>query len=103
LCGLPESWEFAFCCPRRLAQNFILSNVVLAESVELRVPQKKYVQVASPLFKPEKKDEGDETVYRWKESQLLPSPAILGRRWRVVPFACARSGGSHAGSEGQGR
>jgi len=57
------------------AQNFLLGNVVLAEDVELRVPQKKYVQVTSAEVKPDKKDEGEETVYRWHTSQLLAAPA----------------------------
>jgi hypothetical protein len=56
------------------AQSFMFGAVVLDENIELRVPQKKYVQVYSPLFKAEKKDEGDETVYRWHYSQTAPSP-----------------------------
>jgi hypothetical protein len=56
------------------AQSFTFGVVVLDENIELRLPQKKYVQVYSPLFKSEKKDEGDETAYRWHYSRTAPSP-----------------------------
>ena len=48
-------------------------QVVLEETVELRVPKGKYVKVWSPKYTPVTTDEGGETVYRWKSSQLEPT------------------------------
>ena len=49
------------------------NQVVLDETIELRVPKNKYVNVWSPQHKPVITEENGETVYRWKDSQLEPS------------------------------
>ncbi|HWF47828.1 MAG TPA: DUF3857 domain-containing protein, partial [Bryobacteraceae bacterium] len=54
-------------------QTFIDDSVVLNETLEMRVPKEKYVQVSSPKLKPEIRDEGDVRVYLWKHSHLEPS------------------------------
>lgn len=50
--------------------------VVLSESVELRYPKTKYVQVWSPGRKPAVSEEGNESVYRWTNSQLKPIASL---------------------------
>ncbi|HEY4356470.1 MAG TPA: DUF3857 domain-containing protein [Acidobacteriaceae bacterium] len=50
--------------------------VVLSESVELRYPKTKYVQVWSPGRKPAVSEEGNESVYRWTSSQLKPVASL---------------------------
>ncbi|MGA7315603.1 MAG: DUF3857 domain-containing protein [Silvibacterium sp.] len=52
------------------ALNFVRSNVVLDESVEMSFPKDKYVLVLSPKAKPAIADENGLKVYRWKTSQL---------------------------------
>ncbi len=54
-------------------EGFGAGTVVLAESVELRVPKGKYVKVWSPEHKPVETEAGDEKIYRWTGSQLKPS------------------------------
>ena len=48
-------------------------SVVLNQSLEIRVPKDKYVQVSSPKLKDETRDEGDRRIYVWKHSHLAPS------------------------------
>jgi tetratricopeptide (TPR) repeat protein len=48
-------------------------QVMLEETVELRVPKDKYVKVWSPKYTPVITDESGETVYRWKSAQLEPT------------------------------
>ena len=48
-------------------------QVMLEETVELRVPKGKYVKVWSPKYTPVTTEENGETVYRWKSSQLEPT------------------------------
>jgi len=54
--------------------SFEKNTVVLKETIELRVPQTKYVQVWSPNRKPETHDENGTRVYQWTNSQLKPTP-----------------------------
>lgn len=54
-------------------QAFIGNAVVLNQSLEIRVPKNKYVQVSSSNLKSEIRDEGDERVYVWRYAQLRPS------------------------------
>lgn len=55
-------------------ETFAKNIVILKQTVELHVPQSKYVQVWSPNHKPETHDEGGMRVYRWSSSQLKPTP-----------------------------
>jgi len=55
------------------ALNFIRSNVVLEETVELSYPKDKYVQVLDPRDKAQISEENGLKVYRWKTSQLEPT------------------------------
>lgn len=55
------------------ALNFIDSNVVLNQTVELSFPKGKYVLVLSPKHKPVVTEENGRTVYRWSGSQLEPT------------------------------
>lgn len=55
------------------ALNFIDSNVVLSQTVELSYPKGKYVLVLSPKHKPAMTEENGRTVYRWTNSQLEPT------------------------------
>ncbi len=57
------------------AQNFLEGQPVREETVELRVPKDKYVQVASPTLQPSISEEGAERVYRWKRSHAEPTSA----------------------------
>ncbi len=52
------------------AANFVTTNVVLNETLELSFPQDKYVQVLSPKDPPVVTEEDGRKVYRWKSSQL---------------------------------
>src|SRR5579862_8891499 len=52
------------------ALNFVRSNVVLEETVELSVPKDKYVLVLSPKDKADISEANGMKVYRWKTSQL---------------------------------
>jgi hypothetical protein len=54
-------------------QILIDDGVVLNQSLEIRVPKDKYVQVSSPKLKSETREEGDQRVYVWKHSHLEPS------------------------------
>jgi tetratricopeptide (TPR) repeat protein len=54
-------------------QVLIDDSVVLNQSLEIRVPKDKYVQVSSPKLKYETRDEGDRRTYVWKHSHLAPS------------------------------
>jgi tetratricopeptide (TPR) repeat protein len=54
------------------ALNFVRSNVVLDETVELSFPKDKYVLVLSAKDKPQIAEENGLKVYRWKNSQLEP-------------------------------
>ena len=54
-------------------QILIDDAVVLNQSLEIRVPKDKYVQVSSPKLKSETREEGDQRVYVWKHSHLEPS------------------------------
>jgi tetratricopeptide (TPR) repeat protein len=55
-------------------ESFGRGVVVLERSLELRVPAKIYVQVSSPADVPRVTTEGGERVYRWRGTQLKPSP-----------------------------
>jgi hypothetical protein len=48
-------------------------QVMLDETIELRVPKGKYVKVWSPEHTSVVSEENGETVYRWKDSQLEPT------------------------------
>ena len=54
-------------------QVFIDDAVVLNQSLEIRVPKDKYVQVSSPKLNSETRDEGDQRIYVWKHSHLALS------------------------------
>jgi tetratricopeptide (TPR) repeat protein len=54
-------------------------QVMLEETIELRVPKGKYVKVWSPRYAPAVSDENGETVYRWKSSQLEPTIKADGK------------------------
>jgi tetratricopeptide (TPR) repeat protein len=54
-------------------QVFNDDAVVLNQSLEIRVPKDKYVQVSSPKLKSETRDEGDQRIYVWKHSHLALS------------------------------
>ncbi len=53
-------------------ENFGAGVVVLQATVELHVPQGKYVKVWSPEHAPVVSEAGGEKVYRWTGSQLTP-------------------------------
>jgi tetratricopeptide (TPR) repeat protein len=55
------------------AEMFTQDTVVLAETIELRVPKSSYVNVWSPTLKPAESTEGDQHIYRWATSQLKPT------------------------------
>jgi tetratricopeptide (TPR) repeat protein len=52
---------------------FIDDAVVLNQTLEIRVPKDKYVQVSSPNLRAETHDEAGQRVYVWKHSHLEPS------------------------------
>ena len=56
------------------AQNFFKAGIVLEESVSLRFPQQKHVQVASADVQPSIHQDGGDTVYEWKTSHLQDEP-----------------------------
>lgn len=58
------------------AMNFVTTNVVLDETVELSFPKDKYVQVLSPKNAPVVTEENGRKVYRWKSSQLKPTSEL---------------------------
>lgn len=57
------------------AENFNTNAVVLEQTVELRVPKDKYIQVVSPKAQPVITEENGKKVYRWKTSHPEPTPA----------------------------
>lgn len=57
------------------AENFNTNSVVLEQTVELRVPKDKYIQVVSPKAQPVITEENGKRVYRWKTSHPEPTPA----------------------------
>lgn len=59
-----------------IAQNFIQTGIVLEESVRLRVPRQKYVQVVSAKVQPVVRNEDKEIVYEWKTSHLQDDEAV---------------------------
>lgn len=52
------------------SQAFLNQGVVLNQSLEIRVPKDKYVQVSSPKLKSEMRDEGAQRIYTWHYAQL---------------------------------
>jgi hypothetical protein len=56
------------------AENFITNAVVLDQTIELRVPKDKYIQVVSPKAQPVMTEENGKKVFRWKTSH--PEPAL---------------------------
>jgi tetratricopeptide (TPR) repeat protein/transglutaminase-like putative cysteine protease len=54
-------------------ETFIDDGVVLNQTLEIRVPKDKYVQVSSPKLRAEIHDDGGDRVYLWKHSHLEPS------------------------------
>ncbi len=57
------------------AENFSTNAVVLDQTVELRVPKDKYVQVVSPKSQPVITEENGKRIFRWKTSHPEPTPA----------------------------
>lgn len=55
------------------SESWITSNVVLSETVELSVPDGKYVLVLSPKFSPKIADQNGRKTYTWQSSQLTPT------------------------------
>jgi transglutaminase-like putative cysteine protease/tetratricopeptide (TPR) repeat protein len=55
------------------ATNFVTTDVVLDESLELSFPKDKYALVLSPKNPPVITEENGQKVYRWKASQLEPT------------------------------
>lgn len=56
------------------AENFNTNAVVLDQTIELRVPKDKYIQVVSPKSQPVITEENGKKVFRWKTSHPEPSP-----------------------------
>jgi tetratricopeptide (TPR) repeat protein len=56
------------------AENFTTNAVILDQTVELRLPKEKYIQVVSPKAQPVITEEGGKRVYRWKTSHPEPAP-----------------------------
>jgi tetratricopeptide (TPR) repeat protein len=54
-------------------ESFPTDGIVLEESVELRVPKDKFVNVWSPTIKPVETMVGGQKVFRWTNSQLKPT------------------------------
>lgn len=54
------------------SQTLIDGVVILNETLEIRVPKEKYVQVSSPKLKPQMHDENGQRVYLWTHSHLDP-------------------------------
>ena len=55
------------------SQYFVSNSVVLNQTIEVRVPKEKYVQVSSPKVRTEIHEVGDQRVYLWKYAHLDPS------------------------------
>ncbi len=55
------------------SENFVSDAVILAESLELRVPKNSYVNVWSPKHKPAETVDGEQRVFRWTAVQLKPT------------------------------
>jgi len=53
------------------AENFITNAVILDQTIELRVPKDKYIQVVSPKSQP---SSNSKRVFRWKTSHPEPAP-----------------------------
>lgn len=53
-----------------VVQNFVKTGIVLEESVSLRFPRGKHVQVASAEVQPTVREEKGDTVYEWKTAHL---------------------------------
>ena len=51
--------------------SFTNKAIVQDERLELNVPAHKHVNVASPNYKPDVRDEGDRRVYQWTHSNLI--------------------------------
>jgi tetratricopeptide (TPR) repeat protein len=54
-------------------ESFTTDVVILSQTLELRVPKDKYINVWSHGSKPKESVEGEEHVYRWTSSQLKPT------------------------------
>ena len=80
------------------ALNFVRSNVVLEETVEMSFPKDKYVLVLSPRDKADIAEENGLKVYRWKTSQLEPTLARTERRMRRIRTGCRRCRGRRSGT-----
>ena len=55
------------------SQNFITGGIVLEETLQVSVPARKYVKIASPAVKPEVREDGERKIYFWKTAQLQTS------------------------------
>ena len=80
--GLGDVLEYSFRSSQRKPEVpgqfwyddvFVDDAVVLNQTLEIRVPKDKYVQVSSPNLRAETHDEGGQRVYVWKHSHLEPS------------------------------
>ena len=56
-------------------QDFLRGVVVLQETLRIRWPVAKYVKVASPMVKPDVREEAGQKIYCWKTAQLEPTSA----------------------------
>ena len=56
------------------AENFTTNAVMLDQSVELRIPKDKYIQVVSPKAQPVVTEENGKKIYRWKTAHPEPTP-----------------------------
>ena len=54
-------------------ENFSVDEVVLSQTLELRVPKDIYVRVWSPAYRPTETVDGGDRVYRWVSSQKKPT------------------------------
>ncbi len=57
------------------AENFTTNAVVLDQTMELRVPKDKYIQVVSPKSQPAITVGNGKKIFRWKTSHPEPAPA----------------------------
>ena len=62
------------------SESWITSNVVLNETVELSIPDGKYVLVLSPKFPPKITDQNGRRIYAWQSSQLQPTGGDTGNK-----------------------
>ena len=69
-----------------MSYDFFKDGVALEEDLEISVPHGRYVQVASPKFKPKESDDGNVHVYSWRTSHLTSA--------EVSPDDTDSSGGS---------